>query len=328
MSSKEKDREYDICLSFAGEDRDFVRAVAASLRESGVRVFYDEYQEVELWGKDLYEHLDDVYKNAARYCVLFASRRYAEKLWTTHERRSAQERAIKENREYILPARFDDTPIPGLRDTVGYIDLRKHKPETLAALIRRKVGEDLRKDYLPPNPDRLFTSLKIRNKRLREQAYEIAHNFLRVLRRTTKDERRVIFELFRLGCPGELPENMHRNIDLVRRGTGFPPSKIRRLFAGLRSLGFSTSVREDTENDVAELGTSEMLVVSWTDMSYFGALESTAVAQAMIDGATENYCEKHGWMALERLDFSQLSTATTVKDRHPRKRVKSRSTTK
>ena len=43
-------------------------------------------------GKDLYTHLDDVYQNAARYCVLFVSRDYARKVWTNHERESAQAR--------------------------------------------------------------------------------------------------------------------------------------------------------------------------------------------------------------------------------------------
>lgn len=40
--------EYDICLSFAGDNRDFVEAVARGLRERGIRVFYDDYETVEL----------------------------------------------------------------------------------------------------------------------------------------------------------------------------------------------------------------------------------------------------------------------------------------
>jgi hypothetical protein len=130
---------YDVCLSFAGEDRDYVREVAEELKYCGIRVFYDEYEEVALWGKDLHEHLDDIYKNAARYCVLFVSKHYSAKVWTIHERRSAQERALSEHSEYMLPARFDQTPIPGLRNTVGYIDLRGRAPKSFAALIRAKI---------------------------------------------------------------------------------------------------------------------------------------------------------------------------------------------
>ena len=82
--------EYDVCLSFAGEDRPYVDRVAAKLRDLGVRVFYDGYEEAELWGKNLYQHLGDVYRKRARFCVIFASEAYARKLWTKHELEQAQ----------------------------------------------------------------------------------------------------------------------------------------------------------------------------------------------------------------------------------------------
>ncbi len=139
MSTSETQKPYHVALSFAGEDRPYVDQVASSLQSSGLRVFYDLYEKVGLWGKDLYVHLNEVYKDQAEYTVLFASKHYNEKLWTNHERKAAQERAFRENREYILPARFDDTPIPGVPATVGYIDLRSTPPGELAGLIAAKV---------------------------------------------------------------------------------------------------------------------------------------------------------------------------------------------
>lgn len=130
---------YDICLSFAGEDRLYVDKVAAALKEKGIRIFYDRYEQEDLWGKDLYQHLDYVYQHMARFCVIFISSHYAKKLWTKHELRSAQARAFRENQEYILPARFDSTAIPGLPDTVGYIDLRSLSPESFAQRICAKL---------------------------------------------------------------------------------------------------------------------------------------------------------------------------------------------
>jgi hypothetical protein len=103
------ERTYDVALSFAGEDRGYVEQVASHLRESGVKVFYDRYEEATLWGKDLYEHFHDIYQNKAKYMVMFASEHYARKVWPNHERQSAQARTLREKREYILPARFDDT---------------------------------------------------------------------------------------------------------------------------------------------------------------------------------------------------------------------------
>lgn len=132
-------QKYDVCLSFAGEDREYVERVAAALRAADVSVFYDRYYEVDLWGKNLYEHLSSVYRDQARYCVMFISRHYAEKLWTKQERRSAQERAFRESEEYILPVRFDDTEVPGLSSVTGYLSVRDRSPEDLAALILVKL---------------------------------------------------------------------------------------------------------------------------------------------------------------------------------------------
>src|SRR5690349_8525080 len=106
--------EFDVALSFAGEDRPYVDRVAHELRDRGVKVFYDLFEEADLWGKDLYARLSDVYQRRARFTVMFISAKYAEKLWTNHERRAAQARAFQEAQEYILPARFDETDIPGV----------------------------------------------------------------------------------------------------------------------------------------------------------------------------------------------------------------------
>lgn len=315
-SKQGEDHEFDVCLSFAGEDRAFVRDVAKELVNRGIRVFYDEYEEVGLWGKDLYEHLDDVYKNAARYCIVFVSRHYARKVWTNHERKSAQDRALKENREYILPARFDNTPVPGLRSTVGYLDLREQTPASFAEKIAKKIGGHFRGGYLPPVPDRLYKMLDTKSKKDKERIYWAALAFLTVLKRMSQDERSLLYHFFREGCPAELPHNVHINADLLRRVSGFAPSKIARLLGGLRSLGFSTTIRKDEETPPEQLGSSEMLVLEWDDLSA-GALESgTMVANAMIYGSTLDYCEVHGLMAWDRLDFSQLASTTAVLDNH------------
>jgi len=132
--------EYEIVLSFAGEDRDYVEGVASILKASGVSLFYDAYEEVTLWGKNLTEHLHQVYAGSARFCIMFISRHYAEKVWPSHERRSAFEKAVESKEEYILPARFDDTEIPGLYKATVYADLRKKTPNEFASLVLQKLG--------------------------------------------------------------------------------------------------------------------------------------------------------------------------------------------
>jgi hypothetical protein len=131
---------YEVVLSFAGEERDYVQPVAKYLTQKNVKVFYDKFEQATLWGKDLAEHLDKVYRISGRYCVMFISKNYANKMWPTYERRSAFAKAIQGRDEYILPVRFDDTEIPGLRPTIGYIKASEKEPEQLGELILQKLG--------------------------------------------------------------------------------------------------------------------------------------------------------------------------------------------
>lgn len=152
------DFAYDVALSFAGQQRPYEKVAAAlRRRESGCSTTITKRP--PCGAKSLYEHLDWIYQKAARYCVLLASERYAKKVWTTHERRSAQAQALQSNQEYVLPVRFDDTEILGLRPTVVYLDARSLPPAKLAHLISEKLGPRVRAKFFPPEPDKLFSAM-------------------------------------------------------------------------------------------------------------------------------------------------------------------------
>ena len=316
--------KYDVCLSFAGEQREFVEQVAAKLKAHGIRVFFDDDEQVALWGKDLYAYLDDVYRHLCRYCIIFASKEYAAKMWTTHERQSAQARALRENREYILPARFDDTPIPGLLDTLHYIDLRETPPEELAPLAITKLGSPQRWQYVPPVADLLFERCGVDDVATQASIQSTAWSFMNVLRRMNSEERVAVISFLRFGCPADLPDNVHIHTDLLSRTTDLPVAALTRLLAGIRSLGFSCTIRASLEDEEDEclrgtvLGDSYFFELDWVDLSddrfEFPAL---AVASEMIASVTEQYCEGCGTRALERLDFSQIASATaTLENTH------------
>lgn len=133
--------EYDIAISFAGEDRLVAESIAEKLKKGGIRVFYDSYEKATLWGKDLYEHLNDVYKNKAKYCLMVISNSYRDKQWTNHERKAAQARAFSQNKEYILPLKLDDAEIPGLNETIGYVDFRTSNSHEVVMLLKSKLKE-------------------------------------------------------------------------------------------------------------------------------------------------------------------------------------------
>jgi len=134
-----RETKFDIALSFAGEDRQYVDQVATLLKQKGISVFYDLFEEANLWGKNLYDYLSDIYQNQARYTIMFISDAYNKKLWTNHERQAMQARAFQENQEYILPVKFDDTKIPGILPTTGYLDLNSRSPERLVEIIEKKL---------------------------------------------------------------------------------------------------------------------------------------------------------------------------------------------
>ena len=138
-STQNEHSGYDVVLSFAGEDRSHAERLAEELRKKGVKVFYDKYEQAILWGKDLYAYLSDIYQNKAKFCVMFCSRHYAEKLWTNHERQAAQARAIREQAEYILPIRLDQSEIPGVLRTTGHIDWHDESAENIASLVVEKL---------------------------------------------------------------------------------------------------------------------------------------------------------------------------------------------
>jgi hypothetical protein len=133
-------KTYDVALTFAGEDRAYVDEVAKGLKAAGVDVFYDDFEKVNLWGKNLVDHLAEIYQHKSRYVVMFISEHYVRKAWRQDERQNAQARALVAKEEYILPARFDDTAVPGMTNTVGYVNLRTMTPEQLVDLILAKLG--------------------------------------------------------------------------------------------------------------------------------------------------------------------------------------------
>lgn len=134
--------DYDVALSFAGENRVYVGKVAEYLKNNDIKVFYDEFEQIDLWGKDLGQHLHTIYSRDSKYCIPFISKEYKEKIWTRHEFKSALERALQEKKEYILPARFDNTEIEGLMSTIGYMDLTQYSPEDFGQMIIKKIKQD------------------------------------------------------------------------------------------------------------------------------------------------------------------------------------------
>jgi hypothetical protein len=140
--------DYDVAISFAGEDRAHAQALADMLaNEFGLGVFYDDFEQAKLWGAFLPERLLEIYRDRARACVVFISRHYKLKRWTTHEWRAAQERALNNpDLGYILPVLLDDTKLDGMFQSIGHIDGRTNSMRTIARLVYEKIGDTATQD--------------------------------------------------------------------------------------------------------------------------------------------------------------------------------------
>lgn len=137
----ETEYEYDLAVSFAGEQRDYARGVVRGL-DDNLNVFYDEDNKADMLGEDLIEYFTDMYQHRARYVAMFVSAEYERKMWTNVERRSALARAAQQRTAYILPIRMDDTQLPGLLPTVGFADARVEGLGGVIAILRQKLGAD------------------------------------------------------------------------------------------------------------------------------------------------------------------------------------------
>jgi len=129
---------FDVAISFAGTERKLAQELATRVKTAGFQVFYDEFFPEELWGKNLGEFFHEIYSKRSRFCVIFVSAEYLEREWTVHERRSAQERMLKDKgNEYILPIKVDDVELPGIPSTIGYLPISTGIDKIADALISK-----------------------------------------------------------------------------------------------------------------------------------------------------------------------------------------------
>src|SRR5262249_11512508 len=139
-----KSRKYAVALSFAGTDRPFAHAIAAGLRKQGIPLFYDRFEEHELWGRNLHEVLREVYTGECRYCVLLLSPAYLARMWPIFERRQIIDRMATEHGQgAVLPVRlggFQDD-IPGLSGGIGYLSVSAREHQRVVDALLRKLGE-------------------------------------------------------------------------------------------------------------------------------------------------------------------------------------------
>ncbi|MQU72469.1 TIR domain-containing protein [Sinorhizobium meliloti] len=112
-----ENHEYDVALSFAGENRELAKHIANQLQDLDVPVFYDEAFEANFLGKAWTKKFKEIFADESRYVVVLLDKHHAEKIWPTFEREHFAPRVAD---EHIIPIYLDDTKFVGIpTDIIG-----------------------------------------------------------------------------------------------------------------------------------------------------------------------------------------------------------------
>ncbi|HGE8283651.1 TPA: TIR domain-containing protein [Serratia marcescens] len=112
-----KDFEFDIAISFAGENRELAKFIVEQLAELDISVFYDRNYEDNYLGGPWSKYFNDIFVNRSRLVVALLDKHHHNKVWPTFERDCFSERV--RNSE-VIPILLDKTIFAGIpRDLVS-----------------------------------------------------------------------------------------------------------------------------------------------------------------------------------------------------------------
>ncbi len=110
-------REWDMAISFAGENRELARHITEQLDMLDVHVFFDELYEDNYLGRAWTEQFKKVFADESDLVVVLLDQHHSKKIWPTFERDCFVPRG--EDGE-VIPIFLDETVFIGIpRDTVG-----------------------------------------------------------------------------------------------------------------------------------------------------------------------------------------------------------------
>jgi hypothetical protein len=146
VSAREVPTRFAVAFSLAGEQRQLILPVAQEVEATLGRstVFYDEWYEHWIAGRDADLLLQSVYGEKAELVVMCVSGAYGDKPWTNTEYRAVRARlmqkATAEDRHRILPVRVGDGKVEGVLFNEIVPDIRGKTPAETAELIVARLN--------------------------------------------------------------------------------------------------------------------------------------------------------------------------------------------
>lgn len=133
MASKYR---YDVGISYASEQRDYVKQLTKSLDKVGLKYFVDYNEPERLWGEFIPEALRKIYVEESKIILVILSSAYTEKAYTKFESRIACERELSGDSFLII--KTEDVTLPWLHDTYGFINSFSYSTDEIAKLLKKK----------------------------------------------------------------------------------------------------------------------------------------------------------------------------------------------
>lgn len=115
--NEEQSFEYDVAISFAGENRRLAKHIAKQLEALDVPVFFDEMFEANFLGHAWTKVFREIFAEKSRIVLCLLDEYHAEKIWPTFEREHFAPRVAEQN---VIPVYLDDTKFVGIpSDIIG-----------------------------------------------------------------------------------------------------------------------------------------------------------------------------------------------------------------
>lgn len=139
------EENYDVALSFAGEDRPFAEHLRDALEDEGHSVFYDYAEQHRILGEDVEAYLGPIYAVGSRYVVAVLGEMYGKKRWTLFESEQYKDRIERGEVIPIWSTKVPPMPFDETRNRGGLTfdpdsDLLGQAREH-AKVLSKKLGE-------------------------------------------------------------------------------------------------------------------------------------------------------------------------------------------
>lgn len=136
-----EEMRFKVALSFPGERRDYVSAVAEEVKKRLGKgaVFYDKDFTAQLARPNLDTLLQRIYLSNSELVVVFLCKDYERKEWCGLEWRAIRQIIKNKNDHAIMFMRFDAADVSGSMSIDGYVDLEEYSPLQAARMIVERV---------------------------------------------------------------------------------------------------------------------------------------------------------------------------------------------